>query len=79
VGIQPVHSGIGLKVSAMTVYCVYVLDERQTKRVRHMLDCAGDDTAIKHAQQFAGRYGLELWDRDRLVALIGADRGKPKL
>ena len=62
------------------MYAAYILDERgQTKLVPHMLDCAGDDTAIKQSQQFVGRYGLKLWDRDRLVALIEADRQKRKL
>jgi hypothetical protein len=59
----------------MPMYQAYVHDERgQIKGVPRMLDCAGDDTAIKEAQQFGGRYGLELWDRDRLVALIGSKR-----
>ena len=55
----------------MPVYQAYVLDERGQTKVRpHTLDCAGDDTAIKHSQQYVGCHGLELWDRDRLVALI---------
>jgi hypothetical protein len=58
----------------MPVYTAYILDERgQTKPVPHML------TAIKQSQQFVGRYGLKLWDRDRLVAFIEADRQKRKL
>jgi hypothetical protein len=73
---QPLTHSLSAE-EALPVYRVYTFDPAGRFQQLHLFDCAGDDTAIRHAQQHArqlqGRHKIELWDGERLVALIAPD------
>jgi len=52
----------------MSEYRLYYLDRDGHIQRAVELECAGDEQAIRFAREHLDQQGLELWQRDRVVA-----------
>ncbi len=57
----------------MQLYRVYLLDERGHISGAVDLDCPNDAAANERAKELMGGRDAELWQQDRLVAILGAN------
>jgi hypothetical protein len=51
----------------VSVYVLYLFGTFAPETRAVELDCPDDETAIREAQRYAGRQGMELWDGARMV------------
>jgi hypothetical protein len=59
---------------AMPAYRAYLVDgQSHIRRAPHKFESDDDEEAITQAKQFVDGHDVELWEHDRVVALIDAD------
>ena len=51
-------------------YRAYVLGRSGHILIRHKFRSANDKAALKHARRYLEKHDVEVWQRDRLVALL---------
>jgi hypothetical protein len=56
----------------MPDYRVYVVDHDGEFFTSHALTCANDAEAIQTSQKLIERQGIELWQRDRKIAVFSS-------
>ena len=56
----------------MTDYRLYVIGTDGHFEKAVLLDCSNDEAAIESAKQYINGHGVELWQRDRLIARFNA-------
>lgn len=61
-----------LSKTAMADYRIYVLDSHGHFKAAHDVLATGDREAICAARHVEHEYGLEVWQRARRVAVLGA-------
>jgi len=62
-------------VGAVPDYRVYTLGEDGHIKGRAEICCPDDEAALEHAKQLADGHAVELWERDRRIALVDGKDG----
>ena len=63
--------------SAVPTYRIMLVDEHEKYRGAEVLQCADDQAALEHAQQYVDGCDVELWEHERLVARLKYERPDP--